>query len=162
MTILGNVKSFVYSAQVQTKDHYSKQSSVRALDFSVVSQLGASIKMELEEINQFNLALYLLAQVGATAHLTGLTAPTLEGDLTFTGTNALGALLTFAGLVQLQPGGDFSVLLDNDDFAFLPISAKVLFSGGGYGHWTTNGVTAPSVKNYTISQGTVTFVPNTV
>jgi hypothetical protein len=162
MTILGNVKSFIYSAQVQTKDHYSKQSSVRALDFSVVSQLGANIKMELEEINPYNLELYLLAQQSASAHITGLTAPQLMGDLVFTGTNSVGALLTFNGLVQLQPGGDFAVLQDNDDFSFLPVSAKVLFSGGGYGHWTTSGITAPSVKNYTISQGTVTFVPNTV
>jgi hypothetical protein len=159
-TSLGNVKSFVYSSAVTVKDHFSKQSPVRAIDFSVISELGATIKMELEEINEFNLGLYLLAESGSS-HLTGLTAPQLEGTLTFTGTNSIGAQVTFTGLVQLQPGGDYNVLSDNDDFSALPISAKVLFSAGGYGHWTTNGVSSPNVNNYSISQGTVTFEAGT-
>jgi hypothetical protein len=116
--------------------------------------------MELEEINEFNLGLYLLAEQG-TADLGGLTAPQLQGVLSFTGTNSVGAQVHFTGLVQLQPGGDYSVLLDNDDFAFLPVNAKVLLSHGAYGHWTTNGVTAPNVTNYSISQGTVTFEAGT-
>ena len=157
LTHLGNVKSFIYTPTVVIKDHFSKQSPLRAIDLSVVSQVSAEIKMELEEINNYNLSLFLLAQLGATAHLTGLTDTGKQGTLTFTGTNAIGSHLTFSGYVQIQPGGDLAVLADNDDFQFLPVNAKVLLNAGGYGVWTTNGVVSPSTINYTISQGTVDF-----
>ena len=160
MAALGNVKSFIYTPTVTVKDHFSKMSPIRAIDLSVVSQVAAEVKMELEELNDFNLGLFLLAE-GTSGDLVGLTAPTQQGTLHFTGTNSIGAKLTFSGLVQLQPGGDFNLLADNDDFAALPISAKVLFSAGGYGHWTTNGVTAPNTVNYSITQGTVDYTPGT-
>jgi len=157
LTHLGNVKSFIYTPTVVIKDHFSKQSPLRAIDLSVVSQVSAEIKMELEEINQYNLSLFLMAQLGATSHLTGLTDTGKQGTLTFTGTNSIGSKITFSGYVQIQPGGDLAVLQDNDDFQFLPVNAKVLLNAGGYGVWTVGGVVSPSTINYSIAQGTVDF-----
>lgn len=137
-TDLGECSNFTYTADVTKKDYFSNRSGIRTKVKSVVTQLSATIKLTLNEINDFNVALYTLAETG-TATMEGLTDTQLTGVLTFTGANSVGTTLTFSGNVQMQPGGDFNLLQDNDDWTALPINAEVLANtdGIGYGHWTT-------------------------
>src|SRR5512139_159160 len=94
LTQLGNCSNFTYTPDVVKKDHFSSMAGIRTKDLSVVSQLAATIKMVLDEINEFNLSLFLLAESG-TASLGGLTDTNLTGELVFTGGNDIGPLMTF-------------------------------------------------------------------
>jgi hypothetical protein len=132
---LGNCSNFTYTADVTKKDHFSSREGIRTKDYSVVSQLGATIKLTLDEINETNLGLFLLAETG-TSSLGGLTDTQRTGELVFTGANSVGPQMTFTGKVQLQPGGDMSLVTDSDDWQTIPINAEVLSDGGAYGQWT--------------------------
>lgn len=133
-TDLGNCSNFTYTADVTRKDHFSSRAGIRTKDLSVVSQLGATIKFTLDEINETNLGLFLLAETG-TSSLGGLTNTQLTGTLEFAGANDIGPQLTFTGKVQLQPGGDMSLVTDSDDWQTIPINAEVLLDSGAYGTW---------------------------
>ena len=142
LTDLGNCSNFTYTADVTRKDHFSSRSGIRTKDLSVVSQLGATIKFTLDEINETNLGLFLLAETGTTA-LGGLTNTQLTGTLEFTGANDIGPRMTFSGKVQLQPGGDMSLVTDTDDWQLIPINAEVLLDAGAYGQWTVTDQATP-------------------
>lgn len=141
LTDLGNCSNFTYTPDVTKKDHFSSRSGIRTKDLSVVSQLAATIKLTLDEINEFNLSLFLLAESG-TSSLGGLTDTSLSGTLTFTGHNDIGPLTTFTGKVQFQPGGDMSLVTDTDDWQTIPLNAEVLLYAGSYGVWTVEEQTA--------------------
>lgn len=159
---LGNCKSWIYTPDVTTKDHYSKMSPLRAIDMTIISQLGATIKMVLDEVNDFNVGLFVLGEQATDGTIGGLTNTNQTGTLTMTGTNSIGPQVSFTGKVKFQPAGDLNVLSDNDDFMEIPLSAKVLLDGGKYGVWTVGGQTAPSTDNYSIPQATVSFTPDEV
>ncbi len=133
-TTLGNVTQFRYTSDVTKLDHFSSQVGIRVKDRSVVTQLGATIAMILDEINEFNLSLYLLAETG-TSSLGGLTNTDLSGELEFTGTGDIGSQMTFIGQIQFQPGGDLDLIVEND-WQVIPLNAEVLISSGAYGQWT--------------------------
>ena len=58
--------------------------------------------MVLDEINEFNLSLYLLAESG-TSSMGGLTNTDLTGILVFTGTNDIGSQVNFTGQINSCP-----------------------------------------------------------
>lgn len=134
LTTLGNCTQFRYTSDVTKLDHFSSQVGIRVKDRSVVTQLGATIAMVLDEINAFNLSLYLLAETG-TATMGGLTNTDLTGELVFTGANDIGSQVNFTGQVQFQPGGDFDMIVENE-WQTIPLNAEVLISAGAYGEWT--------------------------
>ena len=134
VTVLGNCPQFRYTSNIEKLDHFSSQVGIRVKDRSVPVQLGATIAMVLDEINEFNLSLYLLAEAG-TATMGGLTNTDLAGLLEFTGTNDIGSQITFSGQIQFQPGGDLDLIVEND-WQTIPLNAEVLISGGSYGEWT--------------------------
>jgi hypothetical protein len=135
-THLGNCRLFTYTPTVTTKDHFQSMTAIRSKDFSPVTQVSAVINMELDEINEYNLALFLLANPMTSGALAGLSDTQLIGILEFAGANSIGSLMTFNGTVQLKPTKDLSLVQDNDNFQIIPLSADVLLAGGAYGHWT--------------------------
>ncbi len=135
-TVLGNVRDCVYTPDITKKDHFSTQVGIRVKDLSVVSQLGANMKMTLDELTDFNLAMYLLGDLETTGTIGALTSTTITGTLAMTGTNTVGPTLNFTGLVSLQPAGDLTLVQDGDDWLGIPVTAEVLSSSGAYGHWT--------------------------
>ena len=135
-TVLGNVRECVYTPDITKKDHFSTQVGIRTKDLSVVSQLGASMRMTLDELTDFNLAMYLLGDLGTSGTIGALTNTTIVGSLSMTGTNTVGPMINFTGDVSLQPAGDLTLVQDGDDWLGIPVSAEVLVSGGAYGHWT--------------------------
>ncbi len=136
---LGDCTQFQYTANITKLDHFSSMAGIRTKDKSVISELGATIALVLDEINDYNVSLFLLAE-GSTATMGGLTNTDLSGSLTFTGTNDVGNQVTFVGSVQLQPGGNFDLIVAND-WQKIPLNAEVLLSGGAYGEWTVTGTT---------------------
>ncbi len=136
-TVLGNVRDCVYTPDITKKDHFSTQVGIRTKDLSVISQLGANMKMTLDELTDFNLALYLLGDLSTSGGIGALTNTTIVGTLVMTGTNTIGPMLGFTGLVSLIPAGDLTLVQDGDDWLGIPVSAEVLASGGAYGVWTT-------------------------
>jgi hypothetical protein len=135
-THLGNCRLFTYTPTVTTKDHFQSMTGIRSKDFSPVTQVAAAIKMELDEINEYNLALFVLANPQTSGTLGGLTDTQLIGTLEFQGFNSIGSLMTFTGKVQMKPTSDLSLVQDNDNFQIIPLSADVLLDTGAYGHWT--------------------------
>lgn len=134
--ILGNVRNCTYTPDITKKDHFSTQVGIRVKDLSVVSQLGASMRMVLDEVNNFNFGLYLLGDGDTTGSIGALTVPQLTGVLTMTGTNTIGPQISFTGRVTLLPAGDMTLVADSDDWAGIPVSAEVLQDAGAYGIWT--------------------------
>jgi hypothetical protein len=135
-THLGNCRLFTYTPTVTKKDHFQSMSGIRSKDFSPVVQVSATIKMELDEINTFNLELFLLANPGTGGALGGLTNTQIIGVLEFAGGGSIGPLMTFTGKVQMSPTSDLSLVQDNDNFQIIPLNADVLLDTGAYGHWT--------------------------
>lgn len=134
LTSLGNCTQFRYTADVTKLDHFSSMAGIRTKDRSVVTQLGATVAMILDEINEYNMSLFILAE-GTTSTMLGLSKTDLTGQLDFTGTNDIGAQVQFSGLVQFQPGGNLDLIVENA-WQTIPLNAEVLASGGGYGEWT--------------------------
>jgi hypothetical protein len=134
--VLGDVSNCTYTPTVTKLDHFSHQAGIRVKDRSVPVEIGASMKLTMEEINNHNLAMFLLGDTTTTGMIGGLTNPELSGTLTMTGTNAIGTKVSFTGKVNLLPAGDFILVQDTAAWAGLPVSAEVLLDTGAYGHWT--------------------------
>lgn len=135
-TVIGDVSNCTYTPTVTKLDHFSHTAGIRIKDRSVPVEIGATIAMTMDEINDFNMALFLLGDTATTGSIGGLTNPALSGTLTMTGTNAIGTKVSFTGLVNLLPAGALNLVQDAAAWAGLPMSAEVLQSGGAYGVWT--------------------------
>jgi hypothetical protein len=134
--VLGDVSNCTYTPTVTKLDHFSHQAGIRVKDRSVPVEIGASMKLTMDEINSHNLAMFLLGDTGTSGTIGGLTNPELSGVLTMTGTNAIGTKVSFTGKVNLLPAGDLVMVQDTAAWAGLPVSAEVLLDAGSYGVWT--------------------------
>src|SRR4249919_366919 len=127
---LGNAPSFLWTPKVVKKEHFSSREGVKVKDFSAITQVGATIKLTLDEINGPNLAIFTLGE---------LAAPDIDGSVTVSafkklevvgviqviGTNDIGQKVDFTGRISVNPSGDFSFISDKDDFSTLEIEAEV-------------------------------------
>jgi hypothetical protein len=140
-TDLGNCPSFIYTPNVEKKEHFSSREGVKTKDFTAITQLGATIKFTLDEITGPNLAFFALAGLGVDTSgnttLSGLSKPEFTGDIMVTGTNDIGQQVDFVATVSFVPSGDFRFITDADDFSTLEIEAEVQKDvDGNFGIWT--------------------------
>lgn len=138
---LGNAPSFVYTPTITKLDHFSAREGVKTKDFSAVSQVGATIKIELDEITGYNLGFFALANVNASTtgdvELGGLSKTNFTGTIQVVGTNDIGQQVDFTGDVSFVPSGDFSFITSADAFTILTINAEVQKDASGFfGVWT--------------------------
>src|SRR5580765_685836 len=63
-TDLGNAPSFVYTPNVEKKEHFSSREGIKTKDFTAITQVGATIKLSLDEITALNLSFFALADEG--------------------------------------------------------------------------------------------------
>src|SRR6185436_9707614 len=63
---LGNAPSFVYTPNVEKLEHFSSREGVKTKDFTPVTQVGATIKLTLDEITALNLSFFALAEIDTT------------------------------------------------------------------------------------------------
>lgn len=140
---LGNAPSVVYTPTVTKLDHFSARQGVKTKDFSAVSQVGATVKIELDEITGYNLGFFALGAVNpATSgfiQIGGLTKTQFTGTLKVLGTNDVGTHVDFTANVSFVPAGDFSFVTSADSFTILTINAEVQKdASGNFGIWTVH------------------------
>jgi hypothetical protein len=127
---LGNAPSFLWTPKVEKKEHFSSREGVKVKDFSAITQVGATIKLTLDEINAANLAIFTLGEVGAPDVDGSVTVSAFKklevvGVIQVVGTNDIGQKVDFTGRISVNPSGDFSFISDKDDFSTLEIEAEV-------------------------------------
>ena len=138
---LGNAPSFIYTPTVEKVEHFSSREGVKTKDFTAITQVGATIKVTLDEITGENLAIFALAEIDTTtpgeAVLSGLSKAEFKGDIKVTGTNDIGQKVDFEATVSFVPSGDFSFITDEDNFTVITIEAEVQKDeDGAFGVWT--------------------------
>lgn len=140
-TDLGNAPSFIYTPNVTKKEHFSSREGVRIKDFTAVTEVGATVKMTLDEITGENLSFFALADEGTDTDgnitLSGLSKTEFTGEIKVVGTNDIGQQVDFLATVSFVPSGDFRFITDTDDFSTIEIEAEVQKDANGFfGVWT--------------------------
>jgi hypothetical protein len=142
---LGNAPSFLWTPKVEKKEHFSSREGVKVKDFSAITQVGATIKLTLDEINGPNLAIFTLGELGAPDVDGSVTVSAFKklevvGVIQVVGTNDIGQKVDFTGRISVNPSGDFSFISDKDDFSTLEIEAEVQRDDttGDFGVFTIN------------------------
>jgi hypothetical protein len=127
---LGNAPSFVWTPKVEKKEHFSSREGVKVKDFTAIVQVGATIKMTLDEITPANLAIFTLGEAGApdvdgSVQVSAFKKLEISGIIQVDGTNDIGQHVDFTGRISINPTGDFNFITDADDFSKLEIEAEV-------------------------------------
>jgi hypothetical protein len=140
-TDLGNAPSFVYTPNVEKKEHFSSREGIKTKDFTAITQVGATIKLQLDEITALNLSFFALADEGTDTDgnttLSGLSKSEFTGDIKLVGTNDIGQQVDFDATVSFVPSGDVSLITDADDFTVIELEAEVQKGAdGSFGKWT--------------------------
>ena len=138
---LGNAPKFIYTPTVDKLEHFSSREGVKTKDFTAVTQVGATIKVTLDEITGNNLAFFALAEQGTDTDgnitLSGLTKTQFDGEMQVEGTNDIGQHVNWQGTVSFVPSGDFSFITDEDNWTLIQIEAEVMKGAdGSFGIWT--------------------------
>jgi hypothetical protein len=138
---LGNAPKFIYTPAVTKKEHFSSREGVKTKDFTAITQIGATIKVTLDEMTGDNLAMFALATPDTTTTdvtvLPGMSNVEFVGELKLVGTNDIGQQIDWDGTVSFVPSGDFSFITDADDFTTIELEAEVMKgTDGSFGTWT--------------------------
>ena len=140
---LGNAPSFVYTPNVEKKEHFSSREGIKTKDFTAITQISATIKVTLDEITPENLAMFALGDLASDGTITGLTKAEFTGTLKVIATNDIGQHVGWTGDISFVPSGDFSFITDSDDFSTLELEAEVQKAvDGSFGIWTVEEPTA--------------------
>jgi hypothetical protein len=138
---LGNAPSFIYTPNVTKKEHFSSREGTKTKDFTAITQVGATVKVTLDEVTAENLAMFALGTLSAgtdgTGTITGLTKSEFTGTLMVVGTNDVGQHVSWTGDIIFIPSGDFRFITDADDFSTIVLDAEVQKApDGSFGAWT--------------------------
>ena len=140
---LGNAPSFVYTPNVEKKEHFSSREGIKTKDFTAITSISATIKVQLDEITPENLAMFALGELSSDGTITGLTKAEFTGTLKVVGTNDIGQHVGWEGDISFVPSGDFSFITDSDDFSVLELEAEVQKApDGSFGVWSVEEPTA--------------------
>jgi hypothetical protein len=140
---LGNAPSFVYTPNVDKKEHFSSREGIKTKDFTAITAISATIKVTLDEITPENLAMFALGDLVSDGTITGLTKAEFTGTLKVVGTNDIGQHVGWEGDISFIPSGDFSFITDSDDFSTIELEAEVQKAGdGSFGVWSVEEPTA--------------------
>ena len=138
---MGNAPSFVYTPAVEKKEHFSSREGVKTKDFTAITQIGATIKVTLDEITGVNLEKFALGKssldTDGNTIIPGMSHTEFVGDIKVVGTNDIGQQVDFLATVSFIPSGDFSFITDGDDFTTIELEAEVQKGpNGDFGIWT--------------------------
>src|SRR5580765_6075366 len=144
---LGNAPSFQYTPTVEKVEHFSSREGVKTKDFTAITQVGATITMELDEITGENLAIFALGDIDITTTgqvvISGLSKAEFKGDIKVSGTNDIGQQVDFEATVSFVPAGDFSFITAEDEFSVITLEGEVQKNAttGEFGKWTVREAT---------------------
>jgi hypothetical protein len=143
---LGNAPNFDWTPNVEKKEHFSSREGVKVKDFTAITQVGATIKLTLDEINSENLAIFTLGEIGTdtdgNATVAAFKKIEIAGVIKVEGTNDIGQHVDFTGRISVNPSGTFKSITDADDFSTLEIEAEVQKGDAGdFGIFTIHDTT---------------------
>ena len=126
---LGNAPDFVYTPKVTKLEHFSSREGVKVKDFTAVTEVGATIKVTLDEVTGENLAIFMLGDLDTTVPgaitIAALKKIEFIGELSVSGTNDIGQQVDWTGTVSFVPSGDFSFIATKDEFSLIQLEAEV-------------------------------------
>lgn len=145
---LGNCPSVSITNDITTKDHFRSWGGQRTKDVTIITTVGSTIDLSLDEISAQAVAMFALGTLDNTANsdgsytITALTNTRFTGILHIVGDNDAGPTLEFEGRVSMQPSGQLFLIQDNDDWNKIPIKCTIendASTGGlGMGVWTVH------------------------
>lgn len=136
---VGNVPSLVYKQDIQTLDHKQSMSGIKSTDFELVTEVTATVEVNLEEVTPENMALFVLGEIATNTDgdrtIGGLTKSQFTADFKFVGDNAAGTNIDYFARVTVKPNGDYSFITDG--LNSIPIVCKVIKDEetGNFGLW---------------------------
>ena len=139
---VGNAPAFVYTPKVTKLEHFSSREGIKTKDFTAITEIGATIKVTIDEITADSLAFFTLGEVDATVPgsitITAMTKTEFIGELKVVGTNDVGQQVDWVGTVSFVPSADFSFITDKDEFSKIELEAEVQKddTDGSFGTWT--------------------------
>ena len=137
---LGNAPSFMYTPTVSKLEHFSSREGVKTKDFTAVTQVGATIKLTLDEITADNLAIFMLGETDVTVPgaitISALQKIEFVGDLKVVGSNDIGQQVDWTGKVSFIPSGDFSFITSEDEFSTIELEVQKDDTTGSFGELT--------------------------
>ena len=138
---LGNAPSFVYTPTVEKKEHFSAREGVKTKDFTAITQVGATIKVQLDEITGENLSMFALGEMGTDTDgnvtISGMTKTEFVGEIKVSAPTTSANRSTSWQPYRSSRRGDFSFITDADDFTVIELEAEVQKGAGGdFGIWT--------------------------
>ena len=144
---LGNAPAFVYTPTVEKLEHFSSREGVKTKDFTAITQVGATIKVTLDEITGENLAFFALGEqstdTDGSIMISGMTKTEFVGEIKVEGTNDIGQHVDFLATISFVPAGDFSFITAEDEFTLIEIEAEVQKGAdGSFGIWHVREETA--------------------
>ena len=111
---LGNCPKIVYSPKITVLPHFSSMAGTKVQDFSVITQKGGEVAVDMEEMTANNLSLFFLGSVDATdpnAVSVGIfdELTQIRGNFRFYATNDVGPRwLMDLTRVLISPTGQFN------------------------------------------------------
>lgn len=134
---VGNMRSMTLSKNIESIEHKQTMSGLRSTDLEIITEVGATVEVELEEVTPENMSLFVMGTPtsntdGGTTIL-GLSVTALDADFQYVSDNARGRNMIFSGRCSIKPNGDFSFITDG--LTAIPLTLKVLQSGGAFGTW---------------------------
>ena len=135
----GNVVNVQYTPTVTKQEHYASRGGARKKDKTVITQVGATMSMAVDEITGRNLAAFFLGTLTTDTAgdfiIEALTDTDKTADIRITGDNDVGPQITLTANVTFSPSGALTLIADNNDFQQIPLDADVNDSVTyGYGH----------------------------
>src|SRR4029077_8243419 len=146
---LGNAPAFIYTPTVEKVEHFSSREGVKTKDFTAITQVGATVKLTLDEITGEKLAMFALGEIDTTPPcsvvISGLSKAEFKGDIKVSGTNDIGQQVDFEATISFVPSGDFSFITSEDDFSTIELEAEVQkhATTGDFGTWTVRDPEVP-------------------
>src|SRR5215510_8768126 len=101
---LGNAPAFVYTPTIEKLEHFSAREGVKTKDFTAVTQVGATIKVTLDEITAQNLSMFSLGDLdtdtAGNAIIHAMKKTEFVGEMKVVGTNDVGQHVDWLGRVS--------------------------------------------------------------
>lgn len=113
-TDLGNVSEAEWTPTVDKLDHFSSRTGIKTKDKSVVITSGATLRLVMDEVTMYNLAMLALGIPGSNTDgdstLKSMTESSIDGTIKIVGTNDVGLKVDFIGKVSFTPTGSFNFI----------------------------------------------------
>jgi hypothetical protein len=115
---LGNCPKMVYTPKVTVLPHFSSMAGTKVQDFSIISQKGGEVAIDMEEMTAFNMSLFFNGDIDTSDPdnvSVGIFSKNgqIEGRVQFYATNDVGPRWYFdLTRVLLNPTGNFNPISD--------------------------------------------------